>query len=50
MGGGEDSTKQNAKAAHDNVGDAEEGVLAAHDGSCGNQDRFRPAVLLHAES
>jgi hypothetical protein len=50
MGGGEDGTKQDAEATHDNVGDAEEGVPATHDGAGGDQDRFGPTVLLDTES
>ena len=32
MSNGEDDTKHNADTANDNIGNAQEGVLAAHDG------------------
>jgi hypothetical protein len=50
VGGEEDSTKQNAETAHDNVRNAEEGVLAAHDGARGDEDRLGAAVCLDGET
>ena len=35
---GEDSTKQDAHAANDNIRNAEEGILAAHDGARADKD------------
>jgi len=45
----EDRTEHDADAADDYVGDAEEGVLAAHYGACGDYDGFRAAVFGYVE-
>jgi hypothetical protein len=48
--GCEDSTKQNAETAYDNIRNAEEGILASHDGSGGDQDGFGATVLFYVKS
>jgi len=40
-----DSTEENAKSSNNNIGDAQEGILAAHGGAGGYDDRFSAAVV-----
>lgn len=49
MRDGEHGAEHDADAAYDDVRDAEEGVLAAHDGAGGDDDGFRAAVFCYVE-
>jgi hypothetical protein len=49
MGGGEECAEHDADAADDDVGDAEEGVLAAHYGAGADYDGFCAAVFGYVE-
>jgi hypothetical protein len=49
MGDGEQGTKHYADTADDDVGDAQEGVLAAHDGSRRDYDGFCTAVFSYVK-
>lgn len=45
----EEGAEHDADAADDDVGDAEEGVLAAHYGAGGDDDGFRAAIFGDVE-
>jgi hypothetical protein len=45
----EESAKHDADAAHDDIGDAEKGILPSHDGTCGDDDRFGATVFGYWE-
>lgn len=49
MGDCEERAKHDANSCYYDVGDAEEGVLAAYDGTCGDDDGFGAAVFSHVE-
>lgn len=49
MGHSEDGSQEDAKATDDDVGDAEEGVLAAHDSAGGYYDGLGAAVFRDGE-
>jgi hypothetical protein len=49
MGYGEDGPEEDTEAANDDVGDAEEGVLAAHDGPGGYDYGLCAAVFRYRE-
>ena len=45
----EEGAEHDADAADDYIGDAEEGVLAAHDGAGRDDDRFGATVVGYVE-
>lgn len=49
VGGREDAAEEDADAANGHVGDAQEGVAAAHDGAGGNEDGLGTLVFLGRE-
>lgn len=49
MGDGEEGAEHYTDATYDNVCDAQEGVLAAHDSARRDNDRFGAAVFGYVE-
>jgi len=49
MRDGEERAENDADAAYDDVGDAQEGILAAHDGAGRDDDGFCAAVFCYVE-
>jgi hypothetical protein len=50
MSSSEYCTKEYTKTSYDTVRNSKERILATHDGSGGNQNRFGTAEFRHAES
>ena len=46
---GEENTQDNAKAANDDVCNAEEGILASHNGLGGDEDGLGATILFDRE-
>ena len=49
MGDCEERAEHNADSCHNDVGDTEEGVLAAYHGACGDNDGFCAAVFSYVK-
>ena len=50
VSGGENSTEEDTKTAYNDVGNAEEGVLATHDRPSGDEKLFLAAVNADREA
>ena len=49
MRGSKNGAKENAEATNGNVGNSKEGILAAHDGAGGDEDRLGALVFRHGK-